>query len=165
MTQLFASGLRTAAVGLAIALIVIGQAAAAPPAAPAIVADSPAATANARLVLDFFQAVFVDHHVSAIPKYVADAYVQHSPYVPDGVKPFTEYATALFDKYPLLAPKPKQVVAAGDLVVLHSLYEFVPGTRGTAAVDIFRIANGKIVEHWDVLQPVPEQAANAHPMF
>jgi predicted SnoaL-like aldol condensation-catalyzing enzyme len=59
----------------------------------------------------------------------------------------------------------KRAVAEGDLVVTHSLLKTSPEDRGTAAADIFRLEDGKVVEHWDVVQPVPESAANDHPMF
>ena len=59
----------------------------------------------------------------------------------------------------------KRAVAEGDLVVTHSLLKTSPEDHGTAAVDIFRLEEGKVVEHWDVLQAVPESAANDHPMF
>jgi predicted SnoaL-like aldol condensation-catalyzing enzyme len=57
------------------------------------------------------------------------------------------------------------VIAEGDLVVTHSLLRTSPEDRGTAAADLFGVENGKIVEHWDVLQPVPENAANDERMF
>ena len=59
----------------------------------------------------------------------------------------------------------KRAVAKGDLVVTHSLLKTTPDDRGTAMADIFRLEDGKVVEHWDVVQPVPESAANDHPMF
>jgi predicted SnoaL-like aldol condensation-catalyzing enzyme len=59
----------------------------------------------------------------------------------------------------------KRAVAEGDLVVTHSLLKTSPQDWGTAAADFFRLEDGKVVEHWDVLQPVPESAANDHPMF
>jgi hypothetical protein len=57
----------------------------------------------------------------------------------------------------------KRAVAEGEMVVRHSLIETSPEDRGTAAADFFRLEEGKVVEHWDVLQPVPESAANDHP--
>ncbi|HEX5914107.1 MAG TPA: nuclear transport factor 2 family protein, partial [Rubrobacter sp.] len=59
----------------------------------------------------------------------------------------------------------KRTVAEGDLVALHGLLKTSPEDRGTAVADFFRLEDGKVVEHWDVLQEVPESAANEHPMF
>jgi predicted SnoaL-like aldol condensation-catalyzing enzyme len=59
----------------------------------------------------------------------------------------------------------KRAVAEGSLVVTHSLLKTTPGDRGTAVADFFRLVDGRIVEHWDVLQTVPESAGNDHPMF
>jgi predicted SnoaL-like aldol condensation-catalyzing enzyme len=59
----------------------------------------------------------------------------------------------------------KRAIAEGDLVVTHSLLKTSLEDRGSAVADIFRLEDGKVVEHWDVVQPVPESAANDHPMF
>ena len=68
-------------------------------------------------------------------------------------------------EFPQLFVEIKRMIAEGDLVVTHGLIKTSPEDRGTAAVDIFRVEDGKIVEHWDVLQPVPETAANDNTMF
>ena len=65
----------------------------------------------------------------------------------------------------LAGPRPYRTVAEGDLVVTHSLLKTSPEGRGTAVADFFRLEEGKVVEHWDVLQPIPESAANERPMF
>jgi predicted SnoaL-like aldol condensation-catalyzing enzyme len=57
------------------------------------------------------------------------------------------------------------VIAEDDLVVTHGVVKFSADDPGTVAVDIFRLEDGKVVEHWDVLQPLPEESANPHPMF
>jgi predicted SnoaL-like aldol condensation-catalyzing enzyme len=69
------------------------------------------------------------------------------------------------EQFPQMSLDIKRAVAEGDLVVTHSLLKTSPEDRGTAAADIFLLEDGKVVEHWDVLQPVPESAANDHPMF
>ena len=78
---------------------------------------------------------------------------------------FIQFVTAWSGQFPELSVEIKRMVAEGDLVVMHGVLKTSPEDRGTAAADIFRIENGKIVEHWDVLQPVPETAANDNTMF
>jgi predicted SnoaL-like aldol condensation-catalyzing enzyme len=68
-------------------------------------------------------------------------------------------------QFPELNLEIKRVIAEGDLVVTHGLIKTSPDDRGLAAADIFRLEDGKIVEHWDVVQPVPETAANDNTMF
>lgn len=79
----------------------------------------------------------------------------------DRTQPFVEFV----GQFPGLSVDIKRVIAEGDLVVTHSLMKTSPEDRGTAAADVFRLEGGKIVEHWDVLQPVPERAANDNTML
>jgi len=84
---------------------------------------------------------------------------------PDGPEGFKRLVALLKEKFPTSRNEIKRVIAEGDLVVLHVHSVREPGQRGRAVVDIFRVENGKIVEHWDVLQDVPEKAANDNTMF
>ncbi|CAG9263339.1 hypothetical protein BDI4_740030 [Burkholderia diffusa] len=97
--------------------------------------------------------------------YVGDRYVQHNPNAADGRDGFRQFVAFLRDKYPRSHSEIKRSFVDGDYVILHVHAVREPGTRGSAIMDIFRLEHGKIVEHWDVNQPVPEQAANGNTMF
>jgi predicted SnoaL-like aldol condensation-catalyzing enzyme len=101
----------------------------------------------------------------AVARYVGSTYIQHNPMAGDGPQPFIEFVRAYTGQFPELRVDIKRVIAEGDLVVTHSLLKTSPEDRGTAAADIFRLEDGKVVEHWDVLQAVPETAANDNTMF
>jgi predicted SnoaL-like aldol condensation-catalyzing enzyme len=71
----------------------------------------------------------------------------------------------LREKFPQSRSEIKRVWAEGDYVILHVHAVRIPGTRGSAIVDVFKLENGKVVEHWDVIQEIPEKAANTNGMF
>ena len=96
---------------------------------------------------------------------LTESYIQHNPNVADGRQAFIDAFTLFLKKTPERSWSPKRIFVDGDYVIVHGLYKNNAEDRGTAAVDIFRIKDGKIDEHWDVQQPVPEKAANPHPMF
>jgi predicted SnoaL-like aldol condensation-catalyzing enzyme len=101
----------------------------------------------------------------AFERYVGAVYVQHNPHAPDGVADSVKALTGFVAQFPQMHLDIKRVLADGDLVVTHGLMKLTPTERGTAVVDILRLDNGKIVEHWDVAQPVPEDPANNNTMF
>jgi len=101
----------------------------------------------------------------AVAKFLGPNYRQHNPGAGDDPEPFIAAVKGLTKTFPDLRMESKRIIAEGDLVVLHSHLILKPDDRGSAVVDIFRLENGKIVEHWDVVQEVPEKSANNNTMF
>ena len=101
----------------------------------------------------------------AVAKYIGPNYRQHNPGSADGSESLIETMTWFTQNFPELRMETKRIIAEGDYVVLHSHLILKPGDRGSAVVEIFRLENGKIVEHWDVVQEIPEKSANSNTMF
>jgi predicted SnoaL-like aldol condensation-catalyzing enzyme len=118
---------------------------------------------NKKMVVDFYQQLFGDKNAEAILKYLKEDYIQHNPMLPDGRDTLYKSVKLWFKNAPKEKVDFQRVVADGNLVVLHIRAKM--GNKTRAVVDIFRVEDGKIVEHWDVIQEVPEKSANNHPMF
>jgi predicted SnoaL-like aldol condensation-catalyzing enzyme len=129
---------------------------------PALAADL---EANKKTVLEFYEAGLNKKDFDAASKYFGPKYIQHNPGAPDGIEGFKTFVNFLRTKFPNSHSEIKKVFADGDYVILHVHAVREPGTLGRAIVDIFRLENGKIVEHWDVAQDIPEKMPHNNGMF
>ncbi len=132
---------------------------------PAAHASAEQEAANKAAVLAFYERGLNQKDADAALKYVGDRYVQHNPNAADGPEGFRKFIAYLRDKFPQSRSEIKRVFTDGDYVILHVHAVRQPGDRGSAIIDIFRLEQGKIVEHWDAVQPIPEQSANPNGMF
>ena len=132
---------------------------------PAARADTAEQETNKKTVLEFYEAGINQKDFAKAAQYFGPRYTQHNPNAADGPEGFKHFLDFLREKFPNSHSEIKQVFADGDYVILHVHAMREPGSRGSAIVDIFKLEKGKIVEHWDVVQPIPEQAANNNGMF
>jgi predicted SnoaL-like aldol condensation-catalyzing enzyme len=120
---------------------------------------------NKQTVLAFYEAGINKKDFAAASKFIGERYVQHNPLIADGVEGFGRRVSFIKETFPELHAEVKTIVAEGDFVVAHVHAVRVPGQRGTAIVDIFRLdEDGKLVEHWDVMQEISEHAENQNGM-
>ena len=131
----------------------------------ALAADATQLEINKKSVVEFYDKAINQKDFEAAAKYLGPRYTQHNPGAADGPEGLKAFLGFLREKFPGARSEIRRVFADGDYVILHVHAVREPGTRGAAIVDIFKLENGKIVEHWDVRQDIPERAANANGMF
>lgn len=120
---------------------------------------------NKKAVAAFEDAAVNQKDFDAASNYLGRRYTQHNPSAADGPEGLKGYIAFLKDKFPSSHSEIKHIFADGDYVIVHEQAVREPGTRGLAIVNIYRLEEGKVVEHWDVIQPIPEKAANDNGMF
>jgi predicted SnoaL-like aldol condensation-catalyzing enzyme len=135
------------------------------------IASSPAQAAKCRLkpkqvVTKFMTEFYINKQVrAAFETWVDPGYIQHNPMAATGRDAAIGFLEPFFLNNPAINYSIKRIIADGNLVVVHAHGKFGPDDRGVAVVDILRVEGCKIVEHWDVVQPVPEKSANSNGMF
>ncbi len=133
----------------------------------AIIAQQQLEDANKKLVVDFYNEVLFRGDYNAMDKYIGDVYIQHNPQVADGKEALRNIMKEYIKNPGKEEPSGKivRVMADADLVMLHVHNFKFPTPQGSAVVDIFRVKDGKIVEHWDVAQDIPKKMAHSNGMF
>lgn len=121
--------------------------------------------ANHDLVMAMFRDVLQPMNSAAVDRYIAADYIQHSPLAAPGREALKQFLDHIKHETPEAVHDIKRSFVDGDFVIVHHNVRRFPGDPGFAVVDMFRIADGRIVEHWDVLQPVPVDGINPNSMF
>ena len=118
------------------------------------------------VVTRFMTRFYVDKKVrEAFETWVDPGYVQHNPMAATGREAAINFLEPFFAGHPDIHYSIARVIADGNLVAVHSHGKFAADDRGVAVVDILRVEGCKVMEHWDVVQPVPEKSANSNGMF
>jgi predicted SnoaL-like aldol condensation-catalyzing enzyme len=120
---------------------------------------------NKQNAIDFYHTAYLGDPIGAVELYVGAEYIQHNPTVSDGKQGFIDYFTQMAEDYPDKKIEFVRAVAEGDLVALHT-HQVWPGNEEYVTMDFFRFDDsGKIVEHWDSIQKVPDETKNGNSMY
>ena len=135
-------------------------------AAPTVSADD-SCDLSAREVVDQFIDLFYKQKKvrEAFETWVHPDYIQHKPSLPNGREPVIQFLEQLLARFPDRTFTIHRVIASDDLIAVHYHSQAGPDDQGFAVVDIFRVEDCRMVEHWDVVQPVPKESANDNTMF
>lgn len=120
---------------------------------------------NKNNAIEFYKMSYEGNPRKAVEMYVGSEYIQHNPLVGDGIEPFIAYFEKMAKEYPKKSIEFVRAVAEGNLVALHTHQKW-PGNEEYVTMDFFRFdKNGKIVEHWDAMQQIPEFSENGNSMY
>mgnify|MGYP001327294954 CR=1 FL=1 len=120
---------------------------------------------NKQNAIAFYRTAYLGEPAKAVERYVGAEYIQHNPLVANGTQAFIDYFEEMARDYPTKTIRFVRAVAEGDLVVLHT-HQTWPGDQQYVTMDFFRFdEDGKIVEHWDAIQEIPEETKNGNPMY
>ncbi len=120
---------------------------------------------NKAVATAFYEAALNRHDFEEASQYMGPTYTQHNPNAQDGKEGFAGFLAWLRENHPQSRGIIKRTWADGDYVIMHVLERRHPDDRGDAVVDIFRLEDGKVVEHWDVTQSIPETLAHSNGMI
>ena len=120
---------------------------------------------NKKNAIDFYQMAYDGNPRKAVELFVGDDYIQHNPLVGDGKEPFIAYFEKMEENYADKSIEFVRAIAEGNLVALHT-HQTWPGNEEYVTMDFFRFDDiGKIVEHWDAMQEIPESSENGNTMY
>ncbi len=146
-------------IALALALFTAAQAGYAAPAGKCSLSPK-------QVVTKFMTTFYVDKQVrKAFETWVDTGYIQHNPYAATGRDAAIGFLEPFFASNPNMHYEIKRIIADGNLVAVHAHGTTGPSDRGISVVDVLRVKGCKVMEHWDVVQPVPEKSANTNTMF
>ena len=120
---------------------------------------------NKKNAIAFYKMAYEGNPRKAVEKYVGSKYIQHNPLVSDGPQAFIDYFDKMQAEYPEKTIEFVRCIAEGDLVALHT-HQVWPENDQYVTMDFFRFdTNGKVCEHWDSIQQIPEKSANSNTLY
>jgi predicted SnoaL-like aldol condensation-catalyzing enzyme len=128
-------------------------------------AATPEEERDKRIAIDFYNAALNDKNWDEAARHLGSRYVQHSIYMADGRAGLEALVRRIKAEFPQNRGEIKQAFVDGDMVILHLHVTRYPGHPGWSVIELMRVENEKVVEHWDIFQPVPNETANANGMF